>query len=288
MTLQASGRIDMSDISGELGNSGTSRAGLGDTLVRQLLGKTSGQIALSDAYGKSMAGSGVFVPGDRAQGRTKALIIAPDADGLGAFPQSQGIPNITARETALGFSVDSLTSYAAFEALTDPQLFQYMHIWDIGFNSAVTTGAQAQYVKYIQQGGAVWWSGENNSVPGFVVKNNSIVTMLGTLGAGTVVRDSFTQSSIQASSIEAEFRLANSATSTSFANPSYWNAWGNGTPMCIKSDNASLSPVVVWKTGSLTNAVKGCCGAIMDINWLDNTYKDDNFISNLVLVLNQK
>lgn len=288
MTLQASGRIDLSDINVELGNSATDRISLGNSLVRTLLSRETGSISIGDGYGKSVASSGVFVPGDRGQGRTKVLIVAPDADAVGGLPRSQGIPNISGRETAAGYTVDTLTSYTAFEALTDPQLFQYMHIWDIGFQTAVPSGSQAQYVKYLTQGGAVWWSGENNSFAGFQVKNNSIVAMLTTLGAGTVVRDSYNVAEIGHATIEPEFRLSNSASTTTFNYPSYWNAWGTGTPMCYKSGSTTLSPVVVWKTGSLTNAPKGCCVAIMDINWLDDANKDNNFIDNLVQVLNTK
>jgi hypothetical protein len=52
MTLQASGRIDMSDINVELTNSATARVALGDQTVRDLLGAPTGRIALSNAYGK--------------------------------------------------------------------------------------------------------------------------------------------------------------------------------------------------------------------------------------------
>jgi hypothetical protein len=290
MALQSSGQISIGDINVALGNAGTrtNRGSLGNTSVRELLGRPSGQVALSDAYGKSVAGSGVFVPGDRAAGRTKVLIISPDVDDYGASPRTQGIPNLTTRETAAGFTVDSILSYAAFEALTDEQLFQYMHIWDIGFYTSIPTGSRTQFIKYVTQGGAVWWSGENNSGAAFQAKNDSIVAVLNTLGAGTIVRDSFLSLTMQPATIEAEFRLANSATSTSFAAPSYFNAWGTGTPMCYKADNPGLVPVVVWKTGSLTNAPKGCCVAIMDINWADNAYIDANFVDNLVQVLNTK
>lgn len=51
MTLQSSGAISLLDIRNELGLSGM--ISLGDSIVRTLLGKPSGVISLSDAYGKS-------------------------------------------------------------------------------------------------------------------------------------------------------------------------------------------------------------------------------------------
>lgn len=51
MTLQSSGAISLGDIRTELALSGT--ISLNDSIVRALLGKSSGSISLSDGYGKS-------------------------------------------------------------------------------------------------------------------------------------------------------------------------------------------------------------------------------------------
>jgi hypothetical protein len=53
VTIKSSGSISMSDISVELGLSGSSNKSLNDSDVRSLLGKSSGAISMSDAYGKS-------------------------------------------------------------------------------------------------------------------------------------------------------------------------------------------------------------------------------------------
>lgn len=55
MTLQASGQISVADINIELGKAQTSQISINDTNVRSLLKKSSGQIAISDAYGKAKA-----------------------------------------------------------------------------------------------------------------------------------------------------------------------------------------------------------------------------------------
>lgn len=53
MALQTSGRIDLSDVSVELGNSGTTYITIGSAEVRDLFGISSGAISLSDGYGVS-------------------------------------------------------------------------------------------------------------------------------------------------------------------------------------------------------------------------------------------
>ena len=53
MTLPSSGPISMYDVNIELGYSGTVQISLNDAAVRSLFGVASGQISLSDGYGKS-------------------------------------------------------------------------------------------------------------------------------------------------------------------------------------------------------------------------------------------
>ncbi len=53
MTLPVSGPVSLSNINVELGRAATTQISLGDTLIRTLLQKSSGAIAIADAYGKS-------------------------------------------------------------------------------------------------------------------------------------------------------------------------------------------------------------------------------------------
>jgi len=53
MALQSSGQISLNDVNVELGNSGTAQIGLGDSAVRDLFDDASGQISMSQGYGKS-------------------------------------------------------------------------------------------------------------------------------------------------------------------------------------------------------------------------------------------
>lgn len=53
MTLQSSGAISLANVNTELGRSSTANISLGETAVRNLAGVASGQISLSNLYGKS-------------------------------------------------------------------------------------------------------------------------------------------------------------------------------------------------------------------------------------------
>lgn len=53
MALPSSGAISLNDVNVELGNSGTAQISMNDAAVRGLFGVASGQISMSDGYGKS-------------------------------------------------------------------------------------------------------------------------------------------------------------------------------------------------------------------------------------------
>lgn len=55
MTLPSSGAMSASMINTELGRAATTTMQLNDSAVRQMAGKSSGQISFSDLYGKSLA-----------------------------------------------------------------------------------------------------------------------------------------------------------------------------------------------------------------------------------------
>lgn len=53
MALPSSGQISLNQVNVELGNSGTAQISMNSSAVRGLFGKASGQIAMSDGYGKA-------------------------------------------------------------------------------------------------------------------------------------------------------------------------------------------------------------------------------------------
>ena len=53
MALQSSGQISLNDVNVELGNSGTAQIDMNSSDVRGLFGIASGEIEMSDGYGKA-------------------------------------------------------------------------------------------------------------------------------------------------------------------------------------------------------------------------------------------
>lgn len=53
MALPSSGQISLNQVNVELGLSGTAQISMNQSTVRTLFGKSSGQIAMSDGWGKS-------------------------------------------------------------------------------------------------------------------------------------------------------------------------------------------------------------------------------------------
>jgi hypothetical protein len=75
MTLQASGAIDLNQVHVELGTASGTTISMDDPDVRTLLGVPSGQISMSNAYGKT----GII---------TSGLILSVDANNTSSYPGS--------------------------------------------------------------------------------------------------------------------------------------------------------------------------------------------------------
>jgi hypothetical protein len=186
------------------------------------------------------------------------------------------IPNIIPRENAAGYTVTVLTSYYAF---LQEDLSKYAHIWDIPFATNIPDSVRLKYISYLQAGGAVFLLGEH---AGFGSRNNDICYLINSAGDGGVgVGNS--QVGTVAETMADEFLLANSNTQVTFYSPGVFTSTGNGTSM-ITSGYISAA---MWKTGSLTNALKGAIVAVLDIDFLSD-YLQPDFIDNIAICLNKK
>jgi hypothetical protein len=189
---------------------------------------------------------------------------------------------ISGRETSLGFLIQVVTSYALLDQLTTEQMNKFSHIWDVGYRTPNNSIAKNKYIKYLQDGGAIFMLGENSF---FNIRNEFILDLVSTAGGGPAsVRYDGAGYAVQDSTVASEFLLANSNSGVTFDAPNYFSSYGTGTPIAFGSLGAAS---VAWKTGSLSNARAGAIVSVLDINFLTSRLQPQ-FIDNLSIIMNKK
>jgi hypothetical protein len=203
---------------------------------------------------------------------------------------------ISDRETALGFTPTTIGTYDDFLALSDTQIADYAHIWDVGYDTMITSPVATRYQTYLQNGGAMFFLGENGY---FVNRDSTIVNFITLMGGGSIaVNNGHYYGTAE---IQTEFLLATPDAGLDFYDVADFTSYGTGTPMVITTGGQGgvdpdyygpagapgLNVATVWKTGSLSNAPSAAICAILDVNWLD-TVPQLNLIDNLSVVLNKK
>jgi len=203
------------------------------------------------------------------------------------------ITGITARETSLGKNVTVLT----YEQLPN-DLSLYSHIWDVDYiTNQIVIANSTKYTNYLQGGGALFLLGEH---AGYASRNNTLVTLLNSLGAGSIALDTPYQTNNPSIlfKVENQFLLENSNSSVRYPAAGRYQSIGTGIDIVKSAEVYGSYPVgsggvaVLWKTGSLTNAPKGAIVSVMDVNiWQPNfantPYNGSDFIKNVSLILDR-
>jgi hypothetical protein len=231
---------------------------------------------------------------DRSVAKTKNVLILSDPNSVQLYDQEgQAIPDpyvsdvplnnisttIANKETALGMIPTTMLSYAEFEALTDAQISQYAHIWDIGYDTLITSAVGNKYLTYLSNGGAIFLLGENSL---FIQRDETLVNIIDLAGGGTVTTSNAALA-VETASVEAEFRLQNQTPTVQFNAPGSFSNIGAGT---ILSQSSSGVHAAVWKTGSLSGHPTGAIVSVLDINFLVGASVQPDFINNLSIILN--
>jgi hypothetical protein len=186
--------------------------------------------------------------------------------------------NISARETALGFTPTTITSYSSFVS-TD--ISRYAHIWDVGYDTLITTAAAAKYKTYLQGGGAMFLLGENGL---FVDRDTSLDNFIEVdMGGGSSSISGVNLNAVIPSIVASEFLLSNNDNTVTLNNPGVWTSIGNGTTLVSSGSGIHGA---VWKTGSLSQAPTSAICSVLDVNFLSTDF-DSNFVDNVSIVLNK-
>ena len=223
---------------------------------------------------------------DRSVVKSKNVLIVYDPNSLRGGQYDADVnpadiaSTISGRETALGFTPTTVTSYSALLALSDAALANYAHIWDVGYDTMMPSNVEDKFATYLASGGAMFLLGENGY---FVDRDSEITNFITNMGGGTVSADAQTTGVLTAT-VAAEFRLSNSTSTVLLNNVGRFGSVGNGTVMASSGNGTHAA---VWKTGSLSNKPTGAIAVVLDINFLVAPNTQQDFIDNLSIVLNK-
>ena len=218
--------------------------------------------------------------------KSSNILIVYDTNSVGTNRYSTDVNptniaiTISNRETALGFTPTTITSYAVFEALSDSQIANYAHIWDVGYDTLITSSVSIRYKTYLSSSGAMFLLGENGS---FIARDNSLSSFITETGGGNITVTTPTDN--LPSTVAQEFRLVNSNDTIQFNAPGRFSGIGSGT---VLVNNVDIQGAV-WKTGSLLNYPTAAITSVLDINFLVNqSTQNTDFIDNLSIILNTR
>lgn len=133
-------------------------------------------------------------------------------------------------------------------------------IWDIRFSNVALSGSdQAAYVGFLQSGKRMFVMGENGL---FASRNNSIFTMVNTLGGGALT---FVTPTAATQTVNAPIA---SATLTSIAYSAPGGVTSPGTGAFLTQNGSTQGTAVGWATGTLSNAAAGSLTVVFDVNFM--------------------
>ena len=179
-------------------------------------------------------------------------------------------------QTRLQLAGNTATIISSSALPTD--LSMYSQVWDLGANSAISTGYASTITSYLQGGGTMFIMGENSGYG--AARNASLVSLIADLGGGTI--PSVTTNSPNAQTVDPALFTANTNANVTFAAVGKFD--GVGTGMCITSDCGAAA----WGAGTLSNALRGSFVSVLDVNFLGGSYFQPDFADNLIGYLVQQ
>ena len=191
-------------------------------------------------------------------------------DGAGGISTSIST-NLSAKLTDAGFTVTTNVG------VPGGSLASYLQIWDVRYNftTPLSPSDITAYLAYLSGGGSLFVMGENS---GFIVRDNSIISLIQQAGGGTITLTSPSGSQI----VQPPFTGPNAlATITILAGAGTTNP-GRGAFIMKDANNAGIG--IVYSPGSLTNAPSGSLLVVFDVNFLDTSAdaNSQNLTRNLI------
>ena len=200
----------------------------------------------------------------------QALIVHDGTVGI----EADALSNLTTHLTANGFTVTTNVGVPG-------SLAGFQQVLDIRFNNTTPLSGSdiTTYTSYLAGGGSLFVMGENT---GFVTRNNSIVTLVSSVGGGaiTVTNPNNTQT------VQPPFTGPTPLTTVVFlAAAGVPSPQGSGA--AVTRDASNIAASVVFGPGSMSSAPAGSLILVFDVNFLQ-TGADANshtFTNNLIRYL---
>jgi sugar lactone lactonase YvrE len=196
---------------------------------------------------------------------TTALIVY----GAEGYPPLTNLTNIM---TAAGLTVTTSNGVPAGD------LSGYAQIWDVRYDTALTSDNITSYTAYLQSGGTLVIIGENAF---FVNRNNSISSFISDLGGGSVTVIGDTSNS---EAVQSPFNSPNALTTIAFGTSGYTASTGTGTFITKLNDTQGSS--LYFARSTLTNAAAGRLMIVFDVDFLQSGGDYDSLIDNMVRLPN--
>ena len=208
--------------------------------------------------------SALLALGGAAQAANVLILEDPASDGVDAGLSDAITVNLQAvcfPGAQIATPTDTVT--VVTDNVLPASLSGYDQIWDLRFNTALTATEQSAYASYLDSGGRMFLMGENASFP---ARNASIVSMVSTLGGGTLPTVTGFYTTPQ------DVQTPYNTTPNAITTVTYLVSGGvatSGTGQWITYDTAnSIGSAIAWPTGSLANATAGSLSVVFDVNFM--------------------
>ena len=210
----------------------------------------------------------------RFSARLLACALALGATGVGSAGPGYNVL-IVANDTVSDTAATTLSGYLTAASYSVPptpsatvpagSLASYKQIWDLRYQTALSGTDITAYVAYLAGGGSLFVMGENDNIA-FQPRDNSIVTLIGAAGGGSLTLSSVGNGSANLQIVQPPFTGPNSVVSVTFQAIGGFSTLGAGAAVTL--DSSHIAGSVVFAPGTLSQAPDGTLIAVLDVNFL--------------------
>jgi len=192
------------------------------------------------------------------------VVIAPSTTTLIVYDSASytdSVTTLTSIMEAAGLTVTTSDGVPASD------LNGYGQIWDVRFQTALTSDDMTSYTTYISVGRTLVLIGEHT---GFMVRNNTILSLISTLGGGDITIGG---ESTSAETVQSPFNSPDAVSTVTWPDSGY--ATSSGTGMFITESSATAGSSLYFARGTLSKAIAGRLMVVFDIDHLTGGYGPD-------------